>query len=116
MRATRAKTEPQREPRRWRTPPPITRASDSLEGMEILRENGGDAGLLLWQAYRNVMFWATADEGERDRIFSPEAGRKRLAELLDADIPAALADPLVAVGRMLGSPAATAGETIAEAC
>jgi len=84
--------------------------------MEILREVGGEAGLLLWQAYRNVMFWATAEDA-RGKLFSPEAGRKRLAELLSADVPADLVEPLVAVGRMLGDPeGGAAGDSVAEAC
>jgi len=116
MKATR-KTTQARPPRRWRTPPPLTRGSaETLEGMEILREVGGEGGLLLWQSYRNVMFWATAEPGERAALFAPEAGRRRLAELLTADVPAEIADSLVEIGRMMGAPEATAGETIADAC
>ncbi len=60
MKATRAKAAQPRSPRRWRTPPPLTRGSaEGLEGMEILREVPGETGILLWQAYRNVMFWAS---------------------------------------------------------
>ena len=117
MKSSRTRTVQERPPRRWRTPPPLTRGSaETLEGMEILREVGGDAGLLLWQSYRNVMFWATAPEEERGILFSPEAGRRRLAELLAADVPVELVDALVAVGRLLGAPEQTAGEGVAEAC
>src|SRR5215207_6989154 len=117
MKSTRTKTAQARPPRRWRTPPPLTRGSaETLEGMEILREVSGETGLLLWQSYRNVMFWATAEPGERAALFSAEASRKRLAELLAADIPADLVDSLVETGRMLGAPESTSGEAIAEAC
>lgn len=117
MKSTRAKTTQPRAPRRWRTPPPLIRGSaETLEGMEILREVGGETGLLLWQAYRNVMFWATAEREERAGLFAADAGRKRLEELLSADVPAELVDSLVAVGRMLGAPETTPGDTIAEAC
>ena len=117
MKSTRAKTAQPRPPRRWRTPPPLIRGSaETLEGMEILREVGGETGLLLWQAYRNVMFWATAEREERAGLFAADAGRKRLEELLSADVPAELVDSLVAVGRMLGAPETTPGDTIAEAC
>lgn len=117
MKSTRAKTAQARPPRRWRTPPPLTRGSaETLEGMEILREVSGETGLLLWQSYRNVMFWATAEPEERGALFSPEASRRRLAELLAADIPGDLVDSLVSIGRMLGAPDSTSGETIADAC
>ena len=116
MKSTRSKAAAPRLPRRWRTPPPLTRGSESLEGMEILREVGGEVGVLLWQAYRNVMFWASTDQGERGRLFSPEAGRKRAAELAEARIPDALAGPLSAFGGMLSEPDSTSGEAMAQAC
>jgi tetratricopeptide (TPR) repeat protein len=84
--------------------------------MEILREVPGETGVLLWQAYRNVMFWATAEPADRGALFAPNATQRRLEELLAADLPAALADALVAIGRMLGAPEATSGDSIAEAC
>jgi tetratricopeptide (TPR) repeat protein len=115
MKSPRTKAATARAPRRWRTPPPLTRGSaESLEGMEILREVPGETGVLLWQAYRNVMFWATAEPGDRATLFSPDAAQRRLSELLAADLPAAIVDALVAVGRMLGAPDTTSGEAIAE--
>ncbi|HYR09283.1 MAG TPA: hypothetical protein VEQ60_15975, partial [Longimicrobium sp.] len=116
MKSTRSKAAAPRLPRRWRTPPPLTRGSESLEGMEILREVGGEVGVLLWQAYRNVMFWAATDQGERGRLFSPEAGRKRAAELAEARIPDELAGPLSAFSEMLSAPDSTSGEVMAQAC
>lgn len=101
MKSTRSKTAAPRLPRRWRTPPPLTRGSESLEGMEILREVGGEVGILLWQAYRNVMFWAAAEQGERGRLFAAEAGRRRQTELAEARIGDDLAGPLAAIGEML---------------
>jgi len=116
MKATRTKAAQQRPPRRWRTPPPLTRGSaEGLEGMEILREVPGETGVLLWQAYRNVMFWASAEPGDRARLFSPDAGQRRLEELLSADVSSGILDALVAVGRMLGAPDTTRGEAVAEA-
>ncbi|MFL5382388.1 MAG: tetratricopeptide repeat protein [Longimicrobiaceae bacterium] len=84
--------------------------------MDILREVPGETGVLLWQAYRNVMFWATAEPEERGTLFAPDAAQRRLSELLAADLPSAIVDALVAVGRMLGAPQATSGESIADAC
>jgi tetratricopeptide (TPR) repeat protein len=84
--------------------------------MEILREVPGEPGVLLWQTYRNVMFWATAEPGDRGKLFSPNAGQRRLDDLFAADVPAAIVDALVLVGRMLGAPESTSGESVAEAC
>lgn len=116
MKSTRSKTAAPRLPRRWRTPPPLTRGTESLEGMEILREVGGEVGILLWQAYRNVMFWAAAEQGERGRLFSADAGRKRREELAEARIPEEIAGPLSAFGEMLTAPDSTSGEAVAQAC
>jgi tetratricopeptide (TPR) repeat protein len=117
MKATRTRSAQPRAPRRWRTPPPLTRGSaETLEGMEILREVPGETGVLLWQAYRNVMFWATAEPQERGKLFAADAGQRRLEDLLSADVPSAIVDALVAVGRLLGAPEGTNGETLAEAC
>lgn len=116
MKSTRSKAAAPRVPRRWRTPPPLTRGSESLEGMEILREVGGEVGILLWQAYRNVMFWAAADQGERGRLFSPEAGSRRKAELAEARISEEIAGPLSAIGEMLAAPDSTTGDAVAQAC
>src|SRR5215218_2912450 len=116
MKAPRTKAATARAPRRWRTPPPLTRGSaEGLEGMEILREVPGETGILLWQAYRNVMFWASVEAGERAKLFAQGAGQRRLEELLAADVPAGILDALVAVGRMLGAPDTTHGDVVAEA-
>ncbi|HEX8211834.1 MAG TPA: tetratricopeptide repeat protein [Longimicrobium sp.] len=115
MRATRAKTNV-REPRRWRTPPPLIRGSETLEGMDILREVGSEAGVLLWQSYRNVMFWATAEPGERAGLFSAEASRKRLAEVGAARLPHEITEPLNVIGRLLAAPEDTPGDAVAAAC
>lgn len=115
MRPTRAKTNV-REPRRWRTPPPLIRGSETLEGMDILREVGSETGVLLWQSYRNVMFWATAEPGERARLFSAEASRKRIAEVAAARLPHELTDPLNVIGALLAAPEDTPGEEVAAAC
>jgi hypothetical protein len=116
MKTSRNKTAALRVPRRWRTPPPLTRGAESLEGMEILREVGGEVGVLLWQAYRNVMFWSTTDEGERGHLFSASAGERRRQELGEARVPAELTGALDAVAAMLASPDATAGSEVADAC
>jgi hypothetical protein len=116
MKSTRSKASAQRVPRRWRTPPPLTRGSESLEGMEILREIAGELGILFWQAYRNVMFWASVDRGERAALFSENASSRRLQEIADARIPDELRAPLTTLAEMIGAADETDGEGVAEAC
>lgn len=116
MKSTRSKTSAQRVPRRWRTPPPLTRGSESLEGMEILREVAGEVGILLWQAYRNVMFWASVEQGERAALFSPNAASRRQAELAEARVPEELRGPLTVLSEMIGAADETPGEPVADAC
>jgi tetratricopeptide (TPR) repeat protein len=116
MKTTRAKKAAARVPRRWRTPPPLTRGSEALEGMGLLREIGGETGVLLWQAYRNVMFWGSAEEGERAVLFSPKAGEKRRRELAEASVPRGLLEPLNVIAELLDSPDDIPGDRVAEAC
>lgn len=116
MKTTRSKASAQRVPRRWRTPPPLTRGSESLEGMEILREIGGEAGVLLWQAYRNVMFWASVEQGERAQLFSPSAADRRSEEIAEARLPDEVREPLSQIAGMLEAPDAAEGDTLADAC
>src|SRR3954447_10412938 len=111
MKATRTRSAQPRAPRRWRTPPPLTRGSaETLEGMEILRELPGEAGMLLWQSYRNVMFWASAEPEDRARLFSAEGGPRRRADLAAAELPAALRAPLEVVAGILEAPESTSGD------
>jgi tetratricopeptide (TPR) repeat protein len=84
--------------------------------MEILREVGGEVGILLWQAYRNVMFWSTTDAGERGQLFAPDAGTRRRAEIAEARVPERLAAALESVAAMLEAPEATSGDRVAQAC
>jgi tetratricopeptide (TPR) repeat protein len=84
--------------------------------MDILREVGSEAGVLLWQSYRNVMFWATAEPGERAALFSPEASRKRLAEVAAARLPQELVEPLNVFAALLAAPEDTPGDAVAAAC
>jgi len=75
-----------RSPRYWRVPPALMRNPSSpelLEGERMLAEYPGDAGLLLWQCYRDVLLWAGTPPEQRAGLFrGPAAERQR--ELLEA--------------------------------
>lgn len=112
----RSRSTQRTEPRRWRTPPPITHSADALEGMEVLREVPGEAGVLLWQAYRNVMFWSAVPAGERDGIFSPGAADIRRKEIKGAELPRDLVQPLRDLASLLEAPESIDAATVADAC
>jgi tetratricopeptide (TPR) repeat protein len=112
----RPRTAPRTEPRRWRTPPPITRTADALEGMEVLREVPGEAGVLLWQTYRNVMFWASIPASERKELFTPGAGDNRKREIKAAELPRDLVQPLRDLAEILSAPETVQPESVGGAC
>jgi tetratricopeptide (TPR) repeat protein len=112
----RPRTAARTEPRRWRTPPPITRTADALEGMEVLREVPGEAGVLLWQAYRNVMFWASLPSEERVGLFAKGAAERRRKEVKGAEVPRDLTGPLNALAGILDLTEAANTDEAAAAC
>jgi tetratricopeptide (TPR) repeat protein len=97
-------------------PPPLTRGSETLEGMDILREIGGEAGILLWQSYRNVMFWATAEPADRGKLFSPDAGREAPGRAPGRRHPHRPGGFAGGRGPHAGAPDTTTGDALAEAC
>ena len=70
-----------RSSRRWRVPPPLLRdpsAPETLEGERILAEHPGEAGLLLWQCYRDVRLWADTPPRLRPELFHrPDSPQRR---------------------------------------
>ena len=58
--------------RRWRVPPPITRAGELLEGAEVLTEVSGETAVLLWKSLRTVTLWASASpQDQAMELFAP---------------------------------------------
>jgi tetratricopeptide (TPR) repeat protein len=75
-----------RSPRYWRVPPALMRNPGSpelLEGERMLAEHPGDAGLLLWQCYRDVLLWAGTPPEQRVGLFRGPATEQQ-RELLEA--------------------------------
>jgi tetratricopeptide (TPR) repeat protein len=75
-----------RAPRYWRVPPALMRNPGSpelLEGERMLAEHPGEAGLLLWQCYRDVLLWAGTPPELRAGLFRGPAPERR-RELLEA--------------------------------
>jgi tetratricopeptide (TPR) repeat protein len=84
--------------------------------MEVLREVPGEAGVLLWQAYRNVMYWASVPAGERSGIFAAGSGDRRRREIKGAELPRDLVQPLKDLATLLDDAEGAAVEGIAAAC
>jgi len=72
--------------RHWRVPPALLRNPGSpelLEGERMLAEYPGEAGLLLWQCYRDVLLWAGTPPELRTGLFR-RADSEQWRELLKA--------------------------------
>jgi tetratricopeptide (TPR) repeat protein len=102
--------------RPFRALPPITRGPEAVEGIDLLNEVPGDAGVVLWQSLRNVLLWARTPQEERGAMFSPEAAVRRGEALLGPAVDEALREPLAAVAAVLARPRAARPERVARAC
>ena len=112
-----ASTTPPFRARRWRVPPPLTRAGELLEGTEVLTEVTGEAAVLLWKSLRTVTLWASASPQDQVmELFAPGARQRRLAELLAADLDPALSGPLEALTVLLDQPMRARREAVALSC
>lgn len=120
MKQPRRPDAPPRKPRRrwrWHVPPAIVHGAEALEGTEILSEYGGELGLVLWQAVRDVSLWSSINPPEaRAGLFGPSAGKRRAASVLAADPDASIAAPLATVARILEDPTGTPAEQVMLAC
>lgn len=111
FRAPRRKTQ-----RRWRVPPALRRGDESFEGLAILEEVGGPAGLLLWQSLRDALLWADVAPDERPHLFTPGAEQTRV-ELIEAAAPSpGVEGPLREMARLLSAAAGASAGELAAAC
>ena len=103
--------------RRWFAPPPLTHAKgERIAGMVVLEEFPDETGMLLWSSLRSVMLWASRPLGERERLFLPDAVRKRKAEIQQADVDPLLRVPLETLAQMLDAGVAPSPGAVANAC
>jgi tetratricopeptide (TPR) repeat protein len=110
------RTPTRRTQRRWRVPPALLHGPEALEGAGVLQEIAGEAGLLLWQALRDVTLWAQALPSERGELFSEAAEQRRVAALLVADVEAGIEEPLGVLTEIVGRPTRVRAEKVALAC
>lgn len=92
--------------RRWTLLPAILRDPQDpmkIEGSAILDELPGDAGLFVWQFFRDTKLWAEADETERPFLFAHSALQRRSDDMHGAALePAARTHVEVMLGIMYG--------------
>lgn len=78
--------------RRWCVPPAILRGpGETLEGAAILSEIPRGLGVLLWATVRDVRLWGEAMPDAREHLFADGSAERRIASLVETDVPAAIA-------------------------
>ncbi|MEX2570330.1 MAG: tetratricopeptide repeat protein [Gemmatimonadota bacterium] len=105
--------------RRWHIPPPLIHGPETLEGGGVLQDWGNELGVVLWQAFRDVMLWATTPAENRDSIFSdpPEDVRRiRVEPVLGLYADPRLLSSLETLRQIAEQPAGTREEDVARAC
>ena len=114
---TRARASRRSATRRWCIPPALLHEPDEmLEGVGILDEVGGAVGLVLWQAMRDVTLWAGVEPEERAGLFTSQAARVRLGELLASGAEPALEVSLTTLAALVGSPETANPEIVSLVC
>ena len=116
MRQRKFKAPQRKTQRRWRVPPALTHGNDVFEGLSVLDDVPGEAGLVLWQSLRDALLWGQATQAERAALFAPGAETARLAAMLAANLPEELEEPLKAIAAMVGSPDTAREENVSLAC
>jgi hypothetical protein len=112
-----------RRPRRrgssrlWCIPPVMLRdPGEGLERAAVLEEAGGELGVLLWRTVRDVELWAATPPAKRRGLFNPDGAEHRLRRLVQAGVPAQLADPLDALAALLATPERVDPAALARGC
>lgn len=99
--------------RRWHIPPPLIHGPETLEGGSILQELGDEVGVILWQAFRDVMLWATTEPGLRGQAFAAGSGSVAASAIVDDP---RLADALRTIGDLVAAPDEARDDEIVDAC
>ncbi|HEU4558127.1 MAG TPA: tetratricopeptide repeat protein [Longimicrobium sp.] len=87
-----------------------------LEGASILDEFRDRVGMVLWQSLRDVTLWAETPVEARDGLFTEEAGRRRLEDLLTSGAEPTLEISLSTLAALVSTPATAAPEIISLVC
>jgi tetratricopeptide (TPR) repeat protein len=114
---SRARVSRRNASRRWCVPPALLHEPEELlEGSGVLDELPGPVGLILWQSLRDVTLWAAVAEEERAGLFTPQAARARLTELLASGAEPALEVSLTTLAALVGAPETANPEIVSLVC
>jgi tetratricopeptide (TPR) repeat protein len=114
---SRARVSRRNASRRWCVPPALLHEPEELlEGSGVLDELPGAVGLILWHSLRDVTLWAAVPEEARAGLFTPQAARTRLTELLASGAEPALEVSLTALAGLVGAPETANPEIVSLVC
>lgn len=102
--------------RRWHIPPPLIHGPETLEGGGILNEWESEFGVVLWQAFRDAMLWATTAPEHREEMFAHAGGISRAAGSVAADVDARLSASLHLFRQLNSESGTIRDEQVARAC
>jgi len=114
---SRARVSRRNASRRWCVPPALQQEpGELLEGAGVLDELPTAVGMVLWQSLRDVTLWASLPDEERPGLFTPQAARVRLTELLESGAEPALEVSLTTLAALVGSPETANPEIVSLVC
>lgn len=116
MRTSRRPPRQEKAVRQWHLLPPLTHGGEPLEGAATLDEVPGPAGVLLWQALRDVLLWAETPQAERGGLFAPGSGRRRAESIAGTQLHETLVAPLLTLTTIVEDPCGANPEAVADAC
>lgn len=107
---------PRREGRPIPVPPALFSASEPFEGYDILDELRSPAGVVIWQALRDVVVWATTPKQFRELLFSRDAYDVRIAAIRNVEIEGNIRKWILLLAGVVSGNAQPRREEIARAC
>lgn len=102
--------------RRWHIPPPLVHGPETLEGGGILNEWENELGVVLWQAFRDAMLWATTVPEHRGEMFNPTGQDSSHMAIAPVESDIRLQSTLRVLNQLNTDSASVREEQVARAC
>ena len=97
-------------------PPTLRSGGEPFEGFNLLLDNPGEAGVVLWQIVRDVTLWASMPESNRKELFSPKAPIRQWQVLLHTELNESVRPYLLIVSNLLFTDRIPDSSELAFAC
>lgn len=97
-------------------PPALRSGGEPFEGFNLLVDNPGEFGAVLWQVLRDVTLWASTPENSRKEIFSPKAPIRQWQILLHTELSESVRPYLLIVSNLLFTDRIPDSSELAHAC